>query len=73
MFLPAAAASRRLLLKGFSQMLVITRRRGERVFIGKDIEVVVTRVVDGSVRLAIQAPKDTPIVRSELVGKAVSK
>ena len=38
-------------------MLVLTRRRGERLLIGNDIEIVVTRVVDGQVRLAIQAPK----------------
>jgi carbon storage regulator len=48
-------------------MLVLTRRRGERIKIGDDIEVIVTRVVDGAVRLAIVAPKTTKIVRTELV------
>jgi carbon storage regulator len=48
-------------------MLVLTRKRGERIKIGDDIEVIVTRVVDGAVRLAIVAPQTTKIVRTELV------
>lgn len=44
-------------------MLVITRRRGERVKIGTDVEIVVTSVADGKVRLGISAPKDTHIIR----------
>lgn len=54
-------------------MLVLTRRRGERLLIGNDIEIVVARVVDGQVRLAIQAPKEMNIIRKELLGKAVAK
>ena len=46
-------------------MLVITRRRGERFRIGTDIEVVITGVVDGKVRLGISAPKDTQIIRDD--------
>ena len=47
-------------------MLVLTRKRGERIKIGDDIEVIVTRVVDGAVRLAIVAPAETKIIRTEL-------
>lgn len=47
-------------------MLVITRRKGETVKIGDDIEVVVVEVGDGSVRLGINAPKPTVILRGEL-------
>lgn len=54
-------------------MLVITRRRGDRVLIGKDVEIMVTRIMDGQVRLAIAAPKDVPIVRKELLGREVTK
>lgn len=55
-------------------MLVITRRRGEKVQIGPDIEVMVTRVADGAVRLAIKAPQDVKVVRTELLaGKEVAK
>jgi carbon storage regulator len=50
-------------------MLVITRRRGEKVRIGPDIEVMVTRIVDGNVRLAIKAPPNVAIVRNELQPK----
>ena len=44
-------------------MLVITRRRGERFRIGTDVEIVVTSVADGKVRLGITAPKATHIIR----------
>jgi carbon storage regulator len=54
-------------------MLVLTRKRGERIRIGDDIEIVVTKVFDGSVRLAIKAPPDTEIMRTELLPKEVSK
>ena len=50
-------------------MLVLTRRRGEVVKIGDDIKVVVTRIIDGSVRLAIDAPPSVHIVRGELKPK----
>lgn len=48
-------------------MLVITRKRNERIQIGRDIEIMVTRVVDGQVRLAIKAPPGVLIARSELL------
>lgn len=55
-------------------MLVLSRKRGERVKIGPNIEVVITRIEDGVVRMAIAAPKHITIVRSELVDrKAVAK
>ena len=48
-------------------MLVLSRKADESLFIGDDIKVTVV-VIDGNrVRLAIQAPKNVPIVRSELV------
>jgi carbon storage regulator len=50
-------------------MLVVTRRRGDRLLIGKDIEILVTRIVDGQVRLAIQAPPDVQILRKELLDR----
>lgn len=51
-------------------MLVITRKVGEKVQIGPHVEVAVTRISDGSVRLAIKAPQDVAIVRDELARKA---
>jgi carbon storage regulator len=50
-------------------MLVVTRRRGDRLLIGKDIEILVTRIVDGQVRLAIQAPPEVQILRRELLDR----
>jgi carbon storage regulator len=50
-------------------MLVISRRRGERIRIGEDIDIMVTRIVDGQVRLAIKAPDNVKIVRDELVAR----
>lgn len=47
-------------------MLILQRRAGESLLIGEDIEVSVLSVESGRVRLAIQAPKSVPILRSEL-------
>jgi carbon storage regulator len=48
-------------------MLILQRKAGESLVIGEDITVTVVSVEGGRVRLAISAPKDTPILRSELV------
>jgi carbon storage regulator len=48
-------------------MLILQRKAGESLVIGGDITVTVVSVEGGRVRLAISAPKDTPILRSELV------
>jgi carbon storage regulator len=48
-------------------MLILQRKEGESLVIGEDITVTVLSVEGGRVRLAISAPKDTPILRSELV------
>ncbi len=47
-------------------MLVISRKKGESLFIGEDIEITVVRVDDGSVKLSISAPKNVTILRKEL-------
>lgn len=51
-------------------MLVLTRKVGEFIFIGEDIEVIVTRIEPNSIRIAISAPKDIPVFRKELLGEA---
>ena len=48
-------------------MLILQRRPGESLKIGQDIEVSVVSVEGGRVRLAISAPQDVPILRSELL------
>lgn len=47
-------------------MLVLTRKVGERILIGEDVAITVVRVSQGTVRLGIEAPAATPIVREEL-------
>lgn len=47
-------------------MLVITRKKGESILIGDDIEVIVVKAEDGTVRLGIVAPKNVIILRKEL-------
>lgn len=47
-------------------MLVITRKKDESILIGDDIEIKIVRVEDGSVKLAIEAPRDITILRKEI-------
>ncbi|GFZ30986.1 carbon storage regulator [Clostridium zeae] len=48
-------------------MLVLTRKKGQSLLIGDDIEISVIKLDDGSVKLAIRAPKELSILRKELV------
>jgi carbon storage regulator len=47
-------------------MLVLTRRRNDRILIGRDVEVVVVRTRGKDVRLGIRAPEDVVVQRAEL-------
>ena len=47
-------------------MLVLSRKAGERIWIGEDISVTVVRIGGGGVRIGIEAPKELPVVREEL-------
>lgn len=47
-------------------MLVITRKKDESLLIGDDIEIKIVKIDDGSVKLAIDAPKDKVILRKEI-------
>lgn len=49
-------------------MLILQRRSGESIRIGDDIEITIVSTEGGRVRLAISAPTDIPILRSELIG-----
>ncbi len=48
-------------------MLILRRKEGETLLIGGDIKIMVLDTSDGGVRLAIDAPKEIPILRGELV------
>lgn len=51
-------------------MLILQRKEGESLLIGEEVEVTVLSVEAGRVRLAIQAPREVPILRSELKAAA---
>lgn len=48
-------------------MLILQRKPGESLVIGEDISISVVSVEGGRVRLAISAPQEVPILRSELL------
>lgn len=48
-------------------MLVLSRKAGERIYINDDICITVVDIDRGKVRLGIEAPRNIPIVRSELL------
>lgn len=47
-------------------MLALTRKIGEKIIIGDNIEVTVFDIKGDSVRLSINAPKDIKIYRGEI-------
>lgn len=47
-------------------MLVLTRKAKESIRIGKDIEITVSAIHGGKVKIGIAAPKDQRILRSEI-------
>ena len=46
-------------------MLIIARRKGQRILIGDDVEVVVTELSKGVVKLGVVAPTSLTILRGE--------
>ena len=48
-------------------MLILQRKRGESLLIGEDISITITSVDGERVRLAISAPPEVSVLRSELV------
>lgn len=54
-------------------MLVITRKKGESLLIGDNIEIKIVKVEDGSVKIAIDAPKEKTILRKEVYEKVKSE
>lgn len=50
-------------------MLVLTRKKHEKIRIGADIEVTVVDTGKGKVRIGITAPKDVPIHRKEIADR----
>lgn len=49
-----------------NDMLVLSRKTGERILIGDDVAITVVRIGPNSVRVGIEAPRSMNIVREEL-------
>ena len=50
-------------------MLILTRRVGETLKIGEDIEVTVLGLRGGQVRIGINAPRDVAVHREEILDR----
>ena len=48
-------------------MLILSRKIGERIWIGEEVVVTVVHIDHTRVRLGIEAPRSVPIWRSELI------
>ncbi len=47
-------------------MLVLSRKMGEKICIGDNVSVTIVRIGPNSVRIGIEAPRETSILRAEL-------
>lgn len=48
-------------------MLVLSRYIGEKIKVGEDIIITIVDFNHGKVRIGIDAPKDVPILRTEII------
>jgi carbon storage regulator len=48
-------------------MLVLSRKLGEKIVIGENICITVVDIDRGKIRLGIEAPRNVPIFRQELL------
>ncbi len=54
-------------------MLVLSRKEGERISIGDNITLIVSKVSGNRVTIGIEAPRDVKVVRSELQTPAIQE
>ncbi len=47
-------------------MLVLSRKLGEKIYIGDNIAVTVVEIRGGKIRLGIEAPRSVQVVREEI-------
>lgn len=47
-------------------MLVVTRKQGQGIKIGDNIEITIEKIDENSVKVSINAPREVKILRSEL-------
>jgi carbon storage regulator len=55
------------------EVLILTRRVGEKVMIGDDVSVTVLRVKGNQVRLGVEAPKSVSVQREEIFNRMKSE
>lgn len=48
-------------------MLVLSRKPGEKLFIGPNVSITIVRIGPNTVRIGIEAPADMKILREELM------
>ena len=53
-------------------MLVLSRKEGERISIGDNITLIVSKVCGNRVTIGIEAPQDVKVVRGELQLQAIT-
>ena len=54
-------------------MLILTRKSGESINIGKDIRVTVVEIQGKQVRLGIEAPQEMLVLREEVVVRIIQE
>ncbi|SDM43308.1 carbon storage regulator, CsrA [Psychrobacillus sp. OK028] len=47
-------------------MLVLSRKAGETIWIGEDIEIVISEIKGEQVKIGIRAPRSIDVIRGEL-------
>jgi carbon storage regulator len=50
-------------------MLIVTRRVGEKIIIGLDVNVTILSVQSGQVRIGIEAPREVTVHREEVFNR----
>jgi carbon storage regulator len=55
---------------GWPNMLVLSRKLGEKILIGDNISITVVDIDRGKIRLGIEAPRSVPVFRQELLPQA---
>ena len=53
--------------QGGATILILSRKPGEKIIIGDSIVLTVVEIDRGRVRIGIQAPRDVPVMRAELI------